>query len=252
MDGEMNATGKMKVGYFTQYQVEELDADDTPLEHMTRIMRGASPAAVRAQLGRFGFSGDKAVGKAPEDKKAKKDKAKPIDRDADKARRKAIRDAEAEIAKLTTERNALDRAMFDPKTAEPRFAKLAMGDLMKRRADAQDRIDALEAQWLEATEALEAAISVRRPSGRRGPHAIPSRLSISTRSYRPGRSSSTSRVIGTAAQRGSAGHDSTSVVSSAIRDSTIRARTPCRMSNGATRSIDRKRRSSIASNSDTL
>ena len=47
--------------------------------------------------------------------------------------------------------------MFDPKTAEPRFAKLAMGDLMKRRADAQDRIDALEAQWLEATEALEAA-----------------------------------------------------------------------------------------------
>ncbi len=25
----MNATGKMKVGYFTQYQVEELDADDT-------------------------------------------------------------------------------------------------------------------------------------------------------------------------------------------------------------------------------
>lgn len=254
MDGEMNATGKMKVGYFTQYQVEELDADDTPLEHMTRIMRGASPAAVRAQLGRFGFSGDKAVGKVgkmsggekarlalalitrdaphmlildeptnhldvdarealiqalnaysgavvlvshdrhmlemtadrlvlvdggtakefdgslddyiafvlagdkqPEDKKAKKDKAKPIDRDADKARRKAIRDAEAEIAKLTTERNALDRAMFDPKTAEPRFAKLAMGDLMKRRADAQDRIDALEAQWLEATEALEAA-----------------------------------------------------------------------------------------------
>ncbi|MGP0730911.1 ATP-binding cassette domain-containing protein, partial [Escherichia coli] len=63
MDGEMNATGKMKVGYFTQYQVEERDADDTPLEHMTRIMRGASPAAVRAQLGRFGFSGDKAVGK---------------------------------------------------------------------------------------------------------------------------------------------------------------------------------------------
>ena len=40
----------MKVGYFTQYQVEELDADDTPLEHMTRLMRrrdarrGARPA----------------------------------------------------------------------------------------------------------------------------------------------------------------------------------------------------------------
>ena len=63
MDGDMGSSGKMRVGYFTQYQVEELDADDTPLEHMTRIMRGATPAAVRAQLGRFGFSGDKAVGK---------------------------------------------------------------------------------------------------------------------------------------------------------------------------------------------
>ncbi len=61
MDGEMSSSGKMKVGYFTQYQVEELDADDTPLEHMARIMRGATPAAVRSQLGRFGFSGDKAT-----------------------------------------------------------------------------------------------------------------------------------------------------------------------------------------------
>jgi len=61
MDGAMNATGKMKVGYFTQYQVEELDSGDTPLQHMTRIMKGATPGAVRAQLGRFGFSGDKAT-----------------------------------------------------------------------------------------------------------------------------------------------------------------------------------------------
>ncbi len=40
----MNAPGKMKVGYFTQYQVEELDGDDTPLEHMTRAMKGQRPA----------------------------------------------------------------------------------------------------------------------------------------------------------------------------------------------------------------
>src|SRR3546814_3774300 len=51
----------MKVGYFTQYQVEKLDTGDTPLEHMTRVMKAASPAAVRAQHGRFGFSGDKAI-----------------------------------------------------------------------------------------------------------------------------------------------------------------------------------------------
>jgi ATP-binding cassette, subfamily F, member 3 len=61
MAGEMHAPGKLKVGYFTQYQVEELDGDDTPLEHMTRQMQGASQAAVRAQLGRFGFSGPRAT-----------------------------------------------------------------------------------------------------------------------------------------------------------------------------------------------
>jgi ATP-binding cassette subfamily F protein 3 len=63
MEGQMNSSGKMRVGYFTQYQVEELDGDDTPLEHMTHQMKGANPGAVRAQLGRFGFSGAKATTK---------------------------------------------------------------------------------------------------------------------------------------------------------------------------------------------
>ena len=63
MEGQMSSSGKMRVGYFTQYQVEELDGDDTPLEHMTHQMKGANPGAVRAQLGRFGFSGAKATTK---------------------------------------------------------------------------------------------------------------------------------------------------------------------------------------------
>jgi ATP-binding cassette subfamily F protein 3 len=63
MDGAMTASGKMRVGYFTQYQVEELDRDETPLQHMTILMKGASQSAVRAQLGRFGFQGDKAITK---------------------------------------------------------------------------------------------------------------------------------------------------------------------------------------------
>src|SRR6476661_5326823 len=63
MDGAMNASARMKVGYFTQYQVEELSSDGTPLDHMTRAMEGASPGAVRAQLGRFGFSGHRATAK---------------------------------------------------------------------------------------------------------------------------------------------------------------------------------------------
>ena len=61
MGGEIHSSGKMKVGYFTQYQVEELHGDDTPLQHMSRAMKGMTPGAVRAQLGRFGFSGDKAM-----------------------------------------------------------------------------------------------------------------------------------------------------------------------------------------------
>jgi len=61
MAGAMAASGKMRVGYFTQYQVEELDGSDTPLAHMTRVMEGKTQGAVRAQLGRFGFSGNKAM-----------------------------------------------------------------------------------------------------------------------------------------------------------------------------------------------
>lgn len=60
MSGEITVSKKLNVGYFTQYQVEELDRDETPYLHMARLMPDAKPAAVRAQLGRFGFSGDKA------------------------------------------------------------------------------------------------------------------------------------------------------------------------------------------------
>ena len=80
---------------------------------------------------------------------------KPIDRDADKLRRKTIRDTEAEIATLTTDRNAIDRAMIDPANAEPRFSRMSMGDLSKRRAEVNAKLEASEAKWLEASEALE-------------------------------------------------------------------------------------------------
>ncbi|KQN93752.1 glycosyl transferase family 1 [Sphingomonas sp. Leaf231] len=258
LDGEMNATAKMKVGYFTQYQVEELEADDTPLAHMTRVMKDASPAAVRGQLGRFGFSGDRATarvgsmsggerarlalalvtreaphllildeptnhldvdarealvqalnaytgavllvshdrhmleltadrlvlvdhgtareydgslddyiamilsgdGKGAEKAKGgtkQERKAAAGRREADKALKKEARDAEAELGKLTAERAAVDRAMFDPSTADATLGKLTMTELMKRRADLNDRIEASEARWMAASEALETA-----------------------------------------------------------------------------------------------
>ena len=254
MAGGMASSPKMKVGYFTQYQVEELDAADTPLEHMTRTMKGASPAAVRAQLGRFGFSGDKAtttVGKmsggekarlalalitrdaphllildeptnhldvdarealiqalndytgavlivshdrhmlemtadrlvlvdageardfdgsmddylafvlkgdtaaAPRTKADKKAQAER--RDREQTLRRAVRDLESDTARLTAERDAVERAMADPAGAEPRFSRLSPADLGRRRAELQIKIEAAEARWMEAAEALEAA-----------------------------------------------------------------------------------------------
>ncbi|WP_433908740.1 ABC-F family ATP-binding cassette domain-containing protein [Sphingomonas yabuuchiae] len=259
MEGDMNSSGKMRVGYFTQYQVEELDTDDTPLEHMTRIMRGATPAAVRAQLGRFGFSGDKAttkVGKLSGGERARLalalitrdaphmlildeptnhldvdarealvqalnmykgtvvlvshdrhmlemtadrlvlvdngtakefdgslddyiafvlkgdagqgDAASKADRAASKkasaeqrerfnAMKKTLRGIEDEMAKLTRERDALDKAMNNPASAEPRHAKLSMGELNKRRAEVVDKLAEAETRWMEAGEAMEAA-----------------------------------------------------------------------------------------------
>ncbi len=259
MEGDMNSSGKMRVGYFTQYQVEELDTDDTALEHMTRIMRGATPAAVRGQLGRFGFSGDKAttkVGKLSGGERARLalalitrdaphmlildeptnhldvdarealvqalnmykgtvvlvshdrhmlemtadrlvlvdngtakefdgslddyiafvlkgdagqgDAASKADRAANKkasaeqrerfnAMKKTLRGIEDEMAKLTRERDALDKAMNDPASAEPRHAKLSMGELNKRRAEVVDKLAEAESRWMEAGEAMEAA-----------------------------------------------------------------------------------------------
>jgi ATP-binding cassette, subfamily F, member 3 len=258
MDGAINAAGKMRVGYFTQYQVEELDGGDTPLEHMTRQMKGASPGAVRAQLGRFGFSGAKAttlVGKLSGGERArlalalitrdaphmlildeptnhldvdarealvqalnaydgavvlvshdrhmleltadrlvlvdggtatefngsiddytdfilgknqpkadagkgfkKSDrKAAAQAREAHAALRKAVSDAEADLAKLETVRSAIDRAMFDPKGADPAYSALTMGELSQRRAKIVSAMDVAEAKWIEASEALERA-----------------------------------------------------------------------------------------------
>ncbi len=252
MDGDMAASAKMRVGYFTQYQVEELDGADTPLEHMTRVMKGATPGAVRGQLGRFGFSGDKATtqvarlsggerarlalalitrdaphllildeptnhldvdarealiqalndysgavvivshdrhmleltadrlvlvdgGTAHEfdgslddylalvlarepatTKPRKKDRvAAAKAREESAALRKRAQEAEADLAKLTEQRTAIDHAMFDPAGAAPQFADLSMTELMKRRAAIEAKLEASEALWLQTSGELE-------------------------------------------------------------------------------------------------
>ena len=257
MEGDVARSGKLKVGYFTQYQVEELDGADTPFQHMARLMKGATPAAVRSQLGRFGFSGDKAMtevrklsggerarlalalitrdaphllildeptnhldvdarealvqalndysgavvvvshdrhmleliadrlvlvdgGTASEfdgslddytalvlarDTGASKGQSKAnrkderrlaaAAREQGQALRSKVKAAEAEMAKLSALRSAIDQAMFDPGAAEAGLAKLTMTELMKKRAEIERKIEAAEAEWLEASEALE-------------------------------------------------------------------------------------------------
>jgi ATP-binding cassette subfamily F protein 3 len=261
MAGDMTASGKMKVGYFTQYQVEELDTSDTPLEHMTRIMKGMSPGAVRAQLGRFGFSGDKAltkVGKLSGGERARlalalitreaphmlildeptnhldvdsrealvqalneysgavvlvshdrhmleltadrlvlvdggtateftgtladytdlilgKNQGARAANDTDRGNRKegrraaaearersqglrkAVKSAEEAVVKLTARRSAIDRALFDPASADPADSKRTATELMRLRGEVERDLHAAEAHWLEASEALEEA-----------------------------------------------------------------------------------------------
>ncbi|MET4664436.1 ABC-F family ATP-binding cassette domain-containing protein [Sphingomonas sp. PvP056] len=256
MDGEMNASGKMRVGYFTQYQVEELDGDDTPLEHMTRQMSGKTPGAVRAQLGRFGFSGVKATqkvgklsggerarlalalitrdaphmlildeptnhldvdarealvqalnaydgavilvshdrhmveltadrlvlvdggtakeyagsmedyiafvlagdggGEGAKTKAVKKDD-KPQLSAAAVALQKKAHEAEALVAKLTKQLNAVDRAIADPSAAEAWLSRMNPAELAKQHAQISKKLDAAEAVWFQVSESLETA-----------------------------------------------------------------------------------------------
>jgi ATP-binding cassette subfamily F protein 3 len=58
--GKVKKTPKLRVGYFSQDQEESLDYEATPFDHMNRALQGAGEAKVRAQLGRFGFSRERA------------------------------------------------------------------------------------------------------------------------------------------------------------------------------------------------
>ena len=59
-EGKLKKTPRLRVGYFSQDQEEALDYEATPFDHMNRALPGAGEAKVRAQLGRFNFSRDRA------------------------------------------------------------------------------------------------------------------------------------------------------------------------------------------------
>jgi ATP-binding cassette subfamily F protein 3 len=58
--GRVVRAERLQVGYFAQHQLDELDGSGSPYTHMRRRMAEAPEARVRAQLGRFGFSGEAA------------------------------------------------------------------------------------------------------------------------------------------------------------------------------------------------
>jgi ATP-binding cassette subfamily F protein 3 len=61
MAGAMRKSQRLRVGYFAQHQVDELDAGGTPLSHMAALMKGETETRVRARLGAFGFGADTAT-----------------------------------------------------------------------------------------------------------------------------------------------------------------------------------------------
>ena len=60
MDGEVVRARKLVPGYFAQHQLEELDGALTPIEALSHLRRQLRMEQIRAQLGGFGFSSDKA------------------------------------------------------------------------------------------------------------------------------------------------------------------------------------------------
>ncbi|HEY0900697.1 MAG TPA: ABC-F family ATP-binding cassette domain-containing protein, partial [Micavibrio sp.] len=62
MRGEMFRSSKLRIGYFSQHQTEELDVNSTPYLEMLKLMSDRDPnvkeSYVRAKLGAFGFSHD--------------------------------------------------------------------------------------------------------------------------------------------------------------------------------------------------
>jgi len=58
--GQIIKAPKIEVGYFAQHQTDELRLDETPFDHVARMLDESRESSLRGHLGRFGFSGDRA------------------------------------------------------------------------------------------------------------------------------------------------------------------------------------------------
>lgn len=59
--GSLQLNSGIKLGYFAQHQLELLDSNATPIQHIQRLNAQATEQQLRDFLGSFGFSGDQAT-----------------------------------------------------------------------------------------------------------------------------------------------------------------------------------------------
>ena len=103
------------------------------------------------------------LGKGPAKEKVSKadrkedKKAAAAAREAQAKLKKAVSDAEADLAKLEVVLSAIDRAMFDPASAANEYKSLTMGELSQRRGKIITAKEEAEARWVKASEVLEKA-----------------------------------------------------------------------------------------------
>jgi len=112
------------------------------LDDYTDTILGRAPAS----------EGGKPRGNKKDDRKAAAQA-----REATAGLRKAVKAAEAEIARLTARRADIDLALFDPAAASAADGRRTASDLMQERGQVDHALEAAELAWLEANERLEAA-----------------------------------------------------------------------------------------------
>jgi ATP-binding cassette subfamily F protein 3 len=61
LDGQRRENKGLAIGYFAQHQVEQLDGDATPVQHLLRLQPSLGEQAARDFLGTFGFAGERAL-----------------------------------------------------------------------------------------------------------------------------------------------------------------------------------------------
>ena len=61
LSGHMEQSSELRIGYFAQHQLEQLDVEASPLLHMQRLSPNLSEQQIRTYLGGYNFHGDRVL-----------------------------------------------------------------------------------------------------------------------------------------------------------------------------------------------